>query len=256
MRIIRVHYKGSVFYAALQDGAVLCLHRQLGLTEPIPLTEVTLLPLVAPSKVICVGLNYREHAEEIGFPVPNEPSFFLKPPSSIISNGQPIQLPAGAGRIEHEGELAIVMGQTCRELTRDTVAQNIFGYTCANDVTAREIQKRDPLIGHCKSYDTFCPIGPWIETAVEDVDALSVRCVVNGAVRQSASTSDMIFSPYDLVCYLSQIMTLMPGDVILTGTPSGVGGLAPDDMVQVEIDGVGVLFNPVEGPTPEEKILQ
>lgn len=256
MRIIRVHHKGSVFYAALQDGAVLCLHKQLGLTDPIPLTEVTLLPLVAPSKVICVGLNYREHAKEIGYAVPIEPSFFLKPPSSIISNGQPIQLPAGAGRIEHEGELALVIGQTCRDVTPDAVAQNIFGYTCANDVTAREIQKRDPLIGHSKSYDTFCPIGPWIETAVEDVNALSVRCVVNGEVRQSSSTADMIFSPHELVCYLSRIMTLMPGDVILTGTPPGVSALAPDDMVQVEIDGVGVLFNPVEGPTPEEKILQ
>lgn len=256
MRIIRVQYKGSVFYAALQEGAVLCLHRQLGLEGPIPLTEVSILPLVAPSKVICVGLNYREHALEVGYSLPEEPSFFLKPPSAIIGNGQPIILPTDVGRIEHEAELALIIGQTCHNISPENVAKNLFGYTCANDITARELQKRDPLIGHCKSYDTFCPLGPWIETEVENVNALAVRCVVNGEVRQSGSTADMIFSPAEIVCRLSRIMTLLPGDVILTGTPAGVSAIRPGDMVQVEIEGVGVLFNPVETSEDAETVIQ
>lgn len=256
MRIIRVQHKGAIFYAALQDNnAVLCLHRQLGFNDPIPLSEVSILPLVVPSKVICVGLNYRDHAAELDYSVPDKPCFFLKPPSSVIGNGQPIVVPTGVGRIDHEAELAIIMGQTCHDLNPEIAAQSIFGYTCANDVTARDLQKGDPLLGHSKAYDTFCPIGPWIETEVENVDDLAIRCVVNGEVRQAGSTADMLFSPLELVCFLSKVMTLLPGDVILTGTPSGVSGIVPGDMVQVEIDTVGVLFNPVEGAL-EEKILQ
>lgn len=256
MRIIRVQYKGSVFYAALREGAVLCLHRQLGLNDPIPLTEVSILPLVAPSKVICVGLNYRDHARELGFEPPEQPSFFLKPPSSIIGNGQAVVLPADVGRIDHEAELALVMGQTCRNISLDNVTKYLFGYTCANDITARDVQKHDPLTGHCKAYDTFCPLGPWIETEVENLDALPIRCVVNGEVRQSGTTADMIFSPHELVCRLSRIMTLMPGDVILTGTPAGASSIKAGDMVQVEIDGVGVLFNPVESAERNDTVLQ
>ena len=229
MRIIRVEHGGTSYYGILEDGLVFRLHQQPGHMEPIPLSEAKVLPLVTPSKVVCVGLNYKAHAEELGYPLPNMPSFFLKPPSSIIGNGEPIVLPSGMG---------------------------LFGFTCANDVTAREVQKVDPLIGHCKSYDTFCPIGPWIETELEDINDLSIRCLVNGEVRQSANTGDMIFRPLDLLCFLSRVMTLMPGDVILTGTPPGISPIQADDVVQVSIEGIGTLSNPVEGPGPEEKILQ
>ena len=142
------------------------------------------------------------------------------------------------------------------ELTPEEAEESLFGFTCANDVTAREVQKVDPLIGHCKSYDTFCPIGPWIETELEDINDLSIRCLVNGEVRQSANTGDMIFRPLDLLCFLSRVMTLMPGDVILTGTPPGISPIQADDVVQVSIEGISTLSNPVEGPGPEEKILQ
>lgn len=256
MRIIRVEHGGTSYYGILEDGLVFRLHQQPGHMEPIPLSEAKVLPLVTPSKVVCVGLNYKAHAEELGYPLPNMPSFFLKPPSSIIGNGEPIVLPSGMGRIEHEAELAMVVGKVCRNLTPEEAEESLFGFTCANDVTAREVQKVDPLIGHCKSYDTFCPIGPWIETELEDINDLSIRCLVNGEVRQSANTGDMIFRPLDLLCFLSRVMTLMPGDVILTGTPPGISPIQADDVVQVSIEGIGTLSNSVEGPGPEEKILQ
>ena len=255
MRIIRVEHGGTSYYGILEDGLVFRLHQQPGHMEPIPLSEAKVLPLVTPSKVVCVGLNYKAHAEELGYPLPNMPSFFLKPPSSIIGNGEPIVLPSGMGRIEHEAELAMVVGKVCRNLTPEEAEESLFGFTCANDVTAREVQKVDPLIGHCKSYDTFCPIGPWIETELEDINDLSIRCLVNGEVRQSANTGDMIFRPLDLLCFLSRVMTLMPGDVILTGTPPGISPIQADDVVQVSIEGIGTLSNPVEGPGPEETIL-
>ena len=248
MRIIRVEHGGTSYYGILEDGLVFRLHQQPGHMEPIPLSEAKVLPLVTPSKVVCVGLNYKAHAEELGYPLPNMPSFFLKPPSSIIGNGEPIVLPSGMGRIEHEAELAMVVGKVCRNLTPEEAEESLFGFTCANDVTAREVQKVDPLIGHCKSYDTFCPIGPWIETELEDINDLSIRCLVNGEVRQSANTGDMIFRPLDLLCFLSRVMTLMPGDVILTGTPPGISPIQADDVVQVSIEGIGTLSNPVEAP--------
>lgn len=256
MRIIRVQHNEAIFYAELLDGAVRCLHQDLGYTRPIPLTEVSLMPLVAPSKVVCVGLNYRDHALELDFPIPDKPSFFLKPPTSLVGNGQAIVMPTDVGRVDAEAELAMVIGQTCRNISPEKAAQNIFGYTCANDVTARAIQKTDPLLGHAKAYDTFCPLGPWLETAVENVDNLNIRAIINGEVRQSGSTADMIFRPMELVSFLSQIMTLVPGDVVLTGTPAGVSPIHPGDMVQVEIDNVGVLFNPVEELVPHDTIVQ
>lgn len=256
MRVIRVEYGGMSYYGILEDGLVFRLHREPGHMEPIPLSEAKVLPLVAPSKIVCVGLNYKEHAEELGYPLPEMPSFFLKPPSSIIDNGESIVLPSGMGRIEHEAELAMVVGKVCRNITPEEAAQSLFGFTCANDVTAREVQKRDPLIGHCKAYDTFCPVGPWIETELEDIDDLSIRCLVNGEVRQSANTGDMIFRPFDLLSFLSRVMTLMPGDLILTGTPPGISPIRADDLVQVSIEGIGTLSNPVEGPGPEENLLQ
>lgn len=245
MRVIRVQYKGAVFFAALEENGVHCLNRQLGYTAPIPLADVAILPVVAPSKVICAGLNYKDHARELDMAVPAQPVFFLKAPSSIIGNGSPILLPAGVGRVDYEAELAIVMGKHARNISPEAVNEHIFGYTCANDVTAREIQKRDGLFGRCKGYDTFCPVGPWIETQVDDPGSLGVRTLVNGDVRQEGHTSDMLFHPHEVVSAISEVMTLLPGDIILTGTPAGIGPLRNGDEVRVEIESVGVLINPV-----------
>lgn len=252
MRIIRVQHKESVFYAELLDGAVRCLHRQLDLPDPIPLQEISILPLVAPSKVVCVGLNYRAHCAELNFPVPSRPEFFLKPPTAIVPHGQNILLPAHVGRVDTEAELALVIGQACHNISEAQAANHIFGFTCANDITAREIQRQDSLIGHCKSYNTFCPIGPWLETDVADVSNLDIRCHINDEMVQNSNTSDMLFPPNVLVSFLSKIMTLIPGDVILTGTPPGVSPIKDGDMVQVEIEGVGVLFNRVEALLPDD----
>ena len=256
MRIIRVQHNNLVFYAELLDGAVRCLHQDLGYAGPVALSEVSIMPLVAPPKMVCVGLNYRDHALEMDMPIPSKPSFFLKPPTSLVGNGQAIVMPTDVGRVDAEAELALVIGQTCRNISPQDVPSRIFGYTCANDVTARTIQKTDPLLGHAKAYDTFCPLGPWIETQVDDVDALPVRCIINGEVRQSGNTADMIFRPSELISFISRVMTLVPGDVVLTGTPAGVSPIHPGDMVQIEIDGVGVLFNPVEELVPFDVVMQ
>lgn len=245
MRVLRVRYKGAAFYAALTDNTVRCLNPQLGLQDPIPLEEIAVLPVVAPSKVVCVGLNYRAHAAELGMPVPDEPAYFLKPPSAIIGSGQPILLPESSSRVDYEAELAIVIGRECRRLHRDDVREHIFGFTCANDVTARDLQKKDMMFGRCKGFDTFLPIGPWIETDVPDPDNLTIRLIKNGEVMQEGSTADMLFSPFDLVADLSHIMTLLPGDVVLTGTPPGVGPMLPGDEVRVEVENMGLLINPV-----------
>lgn len=257
MQILRVHYKGKTFYASIQGREHLsCLNKTLGLEDPIPLREVQLLPVVWPTKVVCVGLNYRSHAEEMGMELPEEPLLFLKPSSAIIGSGEPIVLPEGHGRVDHEAELAIVIGQSGRHIPVQDAHLHIFGYTCANDVTDRDIQKRDRLYARAKGFDTFCPVGPWIETEVPDPRNLTVRTLVNGELRQDGHTRDMIFGPAELVAFVSRVMTLHPGDIILTGTPPGVGPLAAGDTVSVEIENVGLLMNPVaaEAPTDSERI--
>lgn len=251
MRIIRVGYKNMSFYAQLLDDGVLCLDRTKGLNEPLPLNEVRILQLAVPSKVVCLGLNYRPHIEEMGHETPDEPILFLKPPSAVIGHGQPIRMPAMSERVDYEGELAVVMGKPCSHVAPGDVAPHIFGYTCANDVTARDLQRKDGQFTRGKGFDTFAPIGPWIETDVPDPGDLTLRTLVNGEVRQEANTGTMIFPVPEIVSFISRVMTLMPGDVILTGTPEGVGPLAPGDEVCVEIEGVGYLSNPVLGP-PEE----
>ena len=250
MRIIRVRHNGRAFYASLGEGDTLtCLQRNLGYTEPLSMTEVSLMPLVAPSKIICVGLNFRDHAAEIDMPLSAEPSFFLKPPSSLIGNGQTIRLPRNVGRIDYEAELAVVMGQRCRHVTPEQAAGYVFGYTCANDVTARDLQRGERMFGRCKGYETFCPLGPWIETTMPPEDS-AVRTLVNGEVRQRGVLRDMIAAPLELVSYLSGIMSLNPGDVILTGTPRGVGPMTAGDTVRIEVENVGALSNTVEWDIP------
>ena len=199
-----------------------------------------------PSKIICVGRNYAEHAAELGNEVPKEPLLFLKAPSAFIRNGDPILIPTQSQQVEHEGELAIVIGRKCKGLYDDEDPfAYIRGYTSLNDVTARDVQRKDVQFTRGKSFDTFCPIGPWIETELDVMD-LRVTCSVNGEIRQDGRTSQMVFPVDFLVRYISRQMTLLPGDVIATGTPSGVSKLNSGDVCEVEIDGIGTLRNTVK----------
>jgi len=252
MRVIRVLYKGRTFYASLIEGQVYCLDRKLGFNDPIQLNQVQVLPVVMPTKIICVGLNYKAHAEELNKPIPKEPILFLKPPSAIISTGQPIILPNQSSRVDFEGELGLVLGKVCRNAKPEDALEHVFGYICANDVTARDLQEKDGYNGRAKGFDTFAPLGPWIETQVEDPLSLTVTAKLNDEIRQNSPVADMIFPPDQLISFISQIMTLLPGDVILTGTPPGIGSLSEGDTVEVDIPNVGILKNNVvrEGQSP------
>lgn len=196
-----------------------------------------------PSKIVCVGRNYAEHAAELDNEMPSTPLLFLKAPSAVIFDGETIRLPAASERVEHEGELAVVIDRMAKDIGDDEeIAPYIRGYTCLNDVTARDIQRTDVQFTRGKSFDTFCPIGPWIETELDPTD-IGVTVRVNGELRQQGRTSQMAFPADYLVRYISRHMTLIPGDIIATGTPSGVGPLKPGDTVTVEIEGIGTLTN-------------
>ena len=209
-----------------------------------PLAQVRLIAPCEPGKIICVGRNYVEHARELGNEVPKVPLIFLKPPSSILSNGETIILPSQSAQVEHEGELVAVIGKRGRHVTAQSAKKHILGYTIGNDVTARDLQKTDDQWTRAKGFDTFCPFGPWIDTDFDPADAV-VTCRVNGQMPQMASTRDMVFNVPTLIAYISSVMTLEPGDLIFTGTPAGVGELKNGDEVVVEIEGLGVLKNSV-----------
>jgi len=252
MRFVRVPHAGDVSFARLIDDSRALLWTAapwLGGVET--LTEVTLdegprLPPVSPSKIVCVGRNYRAHAAELGNDVPAEPLLFLKPPTALIGPGATIPLPAASSRVEHEGELAVVVGRTLRDASEDEARAGIFGFTIANDVTARDLQRKDVQFTRAKGFDGFCPCGPCVETDLSPDDLrLTVR--VGATLRQDGRTRDMVFPVATLVAYISCVMTLLPGDLILTGTPAGVGPLVPGDVVEVSIDGLGALVNPVAG---------
>ncbi len=213
------------------------------------LDALALLAPVTPTKIVCVGRNYPAHAAEHAAEVPAEPLLFFKPPSSVIGPRAAIVLTPQSQQVEHEAELAVVIGRRCRNVTPEEAWSYVLGVTCGNDVTARDLQRRDHQWTRAKGFDTFCPLGPWLVTDVreEDVADLEVVCRVNGQVRQRGRTSEMVFSPARLIAYTASIMTLEPGDVIMTGTPAGVGPLAAGDVVEVEIEGLGVLCNPVVG---------
>ena len=197
-----------------------------------------------PSKVIAVGLNYADHVKESGKEIPAEPMIFLKPSTSIIGPDEAIQLPWQSEHVDHEAELAIVIGRFCRDVPIERVPEVILGYTCANDVSARDLQKADGQWGRAKGFDTFCPLGPWISTSV-DLDDARIACIVDGEVRQNGQLGDLIRTVPELVSWISSVMTLLPGDVILTGTPAGVGPLKAGQEVAVAIEGIGILSNPV-----------
>lgn len=211
----------------------------------IPIESVEIIAPVEPSKIVCVGRNYAAHAEEHGAEVPDLPLLFLKPPSAIIAPGKTIILPPQSKTVEHEAELAIVIGKRGKWIQTEEVSEHIFGYTIANDVSARDLQRRDGQWTRAKGFDTFCPIGPWIETEFDATDAL-ITCYVNEEMRQIASTRDMVFPVSQLIVFISSVMTLEPGDVILTGTPAGVGPLEDGDEVVISIEEIGELKNSVE----------
>ncbi|PYY01600.1 MAG: hypothetical protein DMG64_13810 [Acidobacteria bacterium] len=230
-----------------------CIFREEEM-QPIPLSEAHLLPPVNPSKIVCVGRNYREHAKELGNEVPADILIFLKPPSSLLAPEGKIVMPQISQRVDHEGELAAVIGKKCRNVTQGEALSFVRGYTCANDVTARDLQKSDGQWTRGKGFDTFCPAGPFVSDEVSPQE-LDLETRVNRQIRQKGNTRDFIFPLPDVIRYISRVMTLLPGDLILTGTPAGVGPLKADDRVEVSISGLGILTNfvvPEEGFTSSE----
>jgi 2-keto-4-pentenoate hydratase/2-oxohepta-3-ene-1,7-dioic acid hydratase in catechol pathway len=215
-------------------------------TDPLFLPEAALLPPVSPSKIVCVGRNYREHAAELGNEVPAEPLIFFKPPSSLLAPGAQVRRPPIAERVDYEGELGVVIAKKCYQLgAEEDVRPYILGYTCVNDVTARDLQKKDGQWTRGKGFDTFCPVGPVLSNEVDPWSGITVETRVNGTLRQQGNTRDFIF-PLDVVIrYISQVMTLMPGDLIPTGTPQGVGPVLAGETMEVSVEGIGTLRNPV-----------
>ena len=218
--------------------------------ETLPLAGARLLVPCTPSKIVCVGLNYRAHAREMGKTLPDEPLLFFKPPSALLPTGEPIVRPRAPGapyeRVDFEGELGVVIGRRARAVSVESALSYVFGYTIANDVTVRELQKKDGQFARAKGFDSFCPVGPSITTADALVpQALRLTTTLNGVVRQDTSTEDMVFSVAALIAFVSRVMTLEPGDLLSTGTPPGVANLAPGDVVAITIEGIGTLTNPV-----------
>jgi 2-keto-4-pentenoate hydratase/2-oxohepta-3-ene-1,7-dioic acid hydratase in catechol pathway len=205
-----------------------------------PFSPGDLLAPVAPSKIVCVGRNYAAHAKELGNDVPESPLLFLKPPSALLDPGGDIVLPADSVRVEHEAELGVVVGTRCRHVSEGDALRHVFGYTCVGDITARDLQRKDVQFTRAKGFDTFCPVGPWIETDL-DPAALRVSCTVSGVLRQDGNTRDMIFPVPRLLAFVSRVMTLEPGDLLVTGTPEGVGPLVAGHLLTIEVAGVGAL---------------
>ena len=250
MRIIRFMTKdGNIHYGWLEnnligliDGDLFGEYKRQALTMKIESQRI--LAPVMPTKIICVGRNYKEHAVEQNVEIPESPQLFLKPPSAIIAIEENIQIPPQSKQVEHEAELVVVIGRKGRWISVEESNDYILGYTIGNDVTARDIQHKDLQWTRGKGFDTFCPIGPWIETELDPADCL-ISCRVNGGLRQMASTREMIFSVNQIVSYVSTVMTLEPGDLIFTGTPAGIGGIKSGDTVEIEIEGIGTLTNTV-----------
>ncbi|MCL5046384.1 MAG: fumarylacetoacetate hydrolase family protein [Actinobacteria bacterium] len=249
MKIARIERNGSAVWGVVEGENLRLLadapFEGLKYTgEGVPLRGARLLAPAAPSKVVCIGLNYRDHAAEMKEELPKEPLIFLKPPTAVIPPGEQIVYPPSSKRVDYESELAVVIGRKCKNVAPAQAREYVFGYTCANDVTARDLQKSDGQWTRGKGFDTFLPLGPFILTDVDPGD-LKIEGRLNGEVKQSSSTAEMIFSAFELVSHISGIMTLLPGDVILTGTPPGVGPMKPGDEIEVAIEGIGALRNPL-----------
>jgi 2-keto-4-pentenoate hydratase/2-oxohepta-3-ene-1,7-dioic acid hydratase in catechol pathway len=251
MRLVRFRHGDRIATGAVEPGSdEVRVLRGTFFEDPLPtgetvaLGDVLLLAPVLPSKMVCVGKNYAPHAAEFGTQVPEEPLLFLKPSTAVIGPGDPIRLLPISGRVDYEGELAVVIGRLARGVRAEDAFKYILGYTCANDITLRDLQKTDDQWARAKGFDGSAPIGPWIETDLDPNDAI-VRTRLNGEIRQQSSTSEMVFGVATLIEYITVFMTLLPGDVLLTGTPEGVGALSDGDVVEVEVEDVGVLRNGV-----------
>lgn len=250
MRIVRFEMQGRTGYGILEGEKIDVLWDTPydgGLAnttgEVVSLPEVTLLAPCEPSKIVALGLNYRDHAAEFGHPIPEEPLIFMKPNTSVIGPDEDIVYPEMSRRVDYEAELAVVIGKTARNVMEADFRDYVLGYTCINDVTARDLQKKDGQFTRSKSFDTFAPLGPWIETEISDPDNLTVETYLNGERRQQGNTGNMVFAVPTLVAFISRIMTLLPGDVIATGTPSGIGPMRPGDVVEIKVEGIGTLRN-------------
>jgi 2-keto-4-pentenoate hydratase/2-oxohepta-3-ene-1,7-dioic acid hydratase in catechol pathway len=249
MKLLRFQAQGRTACGILQGEEVTELAGDFfsplkTLSTKYALARVKLLTPCNPSKVVAVGLNYQDHARELELPLPETPIIFLKPPSSVIGPGDSIRYPGMSSRVDYEAELGIVIKDRVKDIRPDEASTHILGYTCANDVTARDLQKKDGQWTRAKSFDTFCPVGPWIETGL-DPDDLLVESYLNGVRRQSSRTSQFIFTADQIVSFISRVMTLYPGDLIITGTPAGIGPMKPGDEIEVRIEGIGSLKNVV-----------
>ncbi len=249
MRIVRVNHQNDVFYGILEGETVARL-RGTPYAELIkdgrvyPLSDVRLLAPVEPTKIVCVGKNYKAHADEMHEGQPEEPLLFLKPNTCVVGNGDGVVYPSLSKRVDYEAELGVVIGKMAHGVRPGHAKEYIFGYTCLNDVTARDLQKSDGQWTRGKSFDTFCPIGPWVETEL-DAGNVRIRSVLNGEVRQNSTTARMTHDIDKLICYMSACMTLLPGDVVATGTPEGIGPMQRGDVIAVEIEGIGTLKNTI-----------
>lgn len=249
MRILRAKKDGVCFYAELEGDKVYPLlgAPYEGLQRDgrcFAYQEITLLPPCEPGKIVAVGLNYMDHIREMNDPLPDEPVLFMKPPSAMIASGETIILPKCCKKVDFEAELAVVIGKKCRNITPEQAKDVIFGYTCLNDVSCREIQKKDGQWIRAKGFDTFAPVGPWIETQLDPSD-LKIQAELNGELRQDSTTAIMLFGAYALTAFVSSVMTLMPGDLISLGTPDGVGQLHSGDTIKIILEGIGTLENSV-----------
>jgi 2-keto-4-pentenoate hydratase/2-oxohepta-3-ene-1,7-dioic acid hydratase in catechol pathway len=250
-RFFRIEYRGAPRHV-VDDGRTWCLVEGdlFNGYEPgdeVPRGRQRLLPPLDPSKIVAIGLNYKDHAAEQGKPLPKEPMMFIKPSTAVIGPDQPIVLPTGAGRVDHEAEVGVVIGRRAWQVPEQDAREYVLGLTCVNDVTARELQARDVQYTRAKGFDTFAPIGPCVATGIDydAADGVAVEGWVNGERRQASSTRQLIFSIDRLIAFVSSVMTLLPGDIISTGTPAGIGPLAPGDRVTIKVGGVGELTNPV-----------
>jgi 2-keto-4-pentenoate hydratase/2-oxohepta-3-ene-1,7-dioic acid hydratase in catechol pathway len=251
MKVVRIRLEGDeIAYGGVEpEGVRVYRGTPFVAWEPtetvVSFTEVQLLAPVFPTKVVAVGRNYADHAAESGAEIPQEPLIFIKPATAVIGPLASIVLPPESSEVHHEAELAVVMGKVTRNVGIEDVGSHVLGYTAANDVSARDLQRKDGQWARAKGFDTFCPLGPAIETEVDPLEGLSIICRVDGDIRQSGTTTDMVFGVGEIVSFVSRVMTLLPGDVILTGTPSGTGPLVPGNRVEVEIERIGSLLNPV-----------
>jgi 2-keto-4-pentenoate hydratase/2-oxohepta-3-ene-1,7-dioic acid hydratase in catechol pathway len=256
VKFVRFHFNNKISYGLLENETIRIIEGDpFSGTKPtdkeIRLKSVRLLAPCEPSKIVAVGVNYQDHAAEFKKELPKEPLLFLKPSTAVLDPLEPILLPARSHRVDYEAELAVVIRKRTFKIAPEEASEFILGYTCINDVTARDLQKEDGQWTRAKGFDTFAPLGPWIETEL-DPSNLKIGSYLNGERRQSASTAQLIFKVPDLVSFISQVMTLLPGDVIATGTPAGVGPMKAGDTIEIVIEGIGRLANPVQSPTRKE----